>query len=140
MGGLIVRAMIQRTIPDDPDAGGRPDAARAFVDRVFTYATPHGGIEFAVGFGALEKLRDLTGVAGADIFGPARMREYLTWSGTGEARPFDATTMPDDGFPKDRFFCLVGTNSGRLRRGDGPVDAGPSAPAATGSSRSTTRT
>lgn len=111
MGGLIVRSMIQRTIPDDPDAGGRPDAARAFVDRVFTYATPHGGIEFAVGFGALEKLRDLTGLAGADIFGPERMREYLTWSGTRRRDPFEATEMPDDGFPKERFFCLVGTNA-----------------------------
>ncbi|WP_028046409.1 triacylglycerol lipase [Cellulomonas sp. URHE0023] len=111
MGGLVVRSMIQRTIPDDPDVGGRPDAATAFVDRVFTYATPHGGIEFAVGFGALERLRD-TGVAGADIFGPERMHEYLTWSGSRDpAEPFDATRMPDDGFPKDRLFCLVGTNA-----------------------------
>ena len=111
MGGLIVRSMIQRTIPNDPDVGGRPDAATAFVDRAFTYATPHGGIEFAVGFGALERLRDLTDVGGADIFGPERMREYLTWSGTPKDEPFDATTMPDDGFPKDRFFCLVGTDA-----------------------------
>ena len=111
MGGLIVRAMIQKTIPDDPEVGGRPDAARAFVDRVFTYATPHGGIEFAVGFGALEKLRDLTGLAGADIFGPARMREYLTPGKVSTKSPFDATEMPDDGFPKDRFFCLVGTDA-----------------------------
>ena len=111
MGGLIVRSMIQQTIPNDPDVGGSADAAKAFVDRVFTYATPHGGIEFSVGFGALEKLRDVTGVSGADMFGPARMREYLTWSGTPKRAPFEATEMPDDGFPKDRFFCLVGTNS-----------------------------
>ncbi len=76
MGGLVVRAMLQKTIPDATD--GRPDAATDFVDRVFTYATPHGGIEFSMGFGALEKLRDLTGVAGADIFGPDRMYRYLT--------------------------------------------------------------
>lgn len=111
MGGLIVRSLIQRTIPDDAEVGGRADAATAFVDRVFTYATPHGGIEFSVGFGSLERLRDLTGVAGADIFGPARMREFLSWSGTHEQDAFDATEMPDDGFPKDRFFCLVGTDS-----------------------------
>lgn len=111
MGGLIVRSMIQKVAPEQTD--GSPDAAKAFVDRVFTYATPHGGIEFAIGFGALEKLRDLTGLAGADIFGPARMYQYLTPTASTKRRVpdgWDATEMPDDGFPKDRFFCLVGTN------------------------------
>jgi len=111
MGGLIVRSMIQKVAPEQTD--GSPDAAKDFVDRVFTYATPHGGIEFAIGFGALEKLRDLTGLAGADIFGPARMYQYLTPERSTQSRVpdgWDATVMPDDGFPKDRFFCLVGTN------------------------------
>lgn len=111
MGGLIVRSMIQKVAPEKTD--GSPDAAKAFVDRVFTYATPHGGIEFAIGFGALEKLRDLTGLAGADIFGPARMYQYLTPERSTKKRVpdgWDATVMPEDGFPKDRFFCLVGTN------------------------------
>lgn len=112
MGGLVVRAMIQKTIPDVTGAG--PAAATDFVDRVFTYATPHGGIEFSVGFGALEKLRDLTGVAGADMFGPERMYRYLTPEASTQAEApagWDATRMPDDGFPTDRIFCLVGTNS-----------------------------
>jgi len=111
MGGLIVRSMIQKIAPEKTD--GSPDAAKAFVDRVFTYATPHGGIEFAIGFGALEKLRDLTGLAGADIFGPARMYQFLTPERATKKRVpdgWDATVMPDDGFPKERFFCLVGTN------------------------------
>ena len=112
MGGLVVRAMIQKTIPDA--SGGAPDAATDLVDRVFTYATPHGGIEFSMGFGALEKLRDLTGVVGADMFGPARMYQYLTPEAARQAKVptgWDATVMPDDGFPPDRIFCLVGTNS-----------------------------
>ncbi|WP_456789267.1 esterase/lipase family protein [Cellulomonas sp. P5_C5] len=112
MGGLVVRAMIQKTIPDA--TGGAQDAARDHVDRIFTYATPHGGIEFSLGFGVLEKLRDLTGVAGADIFGPERMYRYLTPEASTQPRvpaDWDATTMPADGFPVDRIFCLVGTNS-----------------------------
>jgi len=114
MGGLVVRGMLQRVVPDAPSVGGTLDAATAFVDRVFTYATPHGGIEFAVGFGLLEKLRDAFGVQGADIFGPKRMEEYLTPSTVAlppSAEPFDATRLPDGGFPRDRFFCLVGTNA-----------------------------
>ncbi|MBD8058856.1 alpha/beta hydrolase [Cellulomonas sp. JH27-2] len=110
MGGLVVRSMIQKVAVEDEHLGGRPDAASALVDRVFTYATPHGGIEFAVGFGLLEKVRDLTGIQGADIFGPARMREYLTPSGAVTGA-FDATVMPADGFPHERLFCLVGTDS-----------------------------
>ena len=113
MGGLIVRSLLQRVLPDDPEIGGRLDAGTAVVDRVFTYATPHGGIEF-VGFGLLERIRDLTGIFGADIFGPDRMYEYLTPTkvgGAGSRQDFEATRTPAGGFPLDRFFCLVGTNS-----------------------------
>jgi pimeloyl-ACP methyl ester carboxylesterase len=116
MGGLICRSMIQRVIPDasDPadDPAERLRAATRYVARVFTYATPHGGIEFAVGGGLLEKVRDLTGFQGADIFGPGRMYEYLTPAlpDVPERKDFDATTMPAGGFPLDDLFCLVGTN------------------------------
>jgi hypothetical protein len=112
MGGLIVRCMVQRVIPNDPDAGGRLDAGTDFVERIFTYATPHGGIEFAVGGGLLERFRDLTDVQGADIFGPDRMYEYLTpdFDGVADRDNFRPNIMPDNGFPVQRMFCLVGTN------------------------------
>ncbi|QTE28301.1 esterase/lipase family protein [Pengzhenrongella sicca] len=113
MGGLIVRSLLQRVLPDDPELGGRLDAGTALVDRVFTYASPHGGIEF-VGFGLLERIRDLTGIFGADIFGPDRMHEYLTPTRVEGAPPrkdFVGTQLPAGGFPLDRFFCLVGTNA-----------------------------
>ncbi|AEI12188.1 esterase/lipase family protein [Cellulomonas gilvus] len=119
MGGLVVRGMLQRVIPDDEAVGGTLDAAAAFVDRVFTYATPHGGIEFAVGFGLLEKARDLLGVQGADIFGPRRMREYLSPTRVPVREEFDAQRLPAGGFPLDRFFCLVGTNAGDYTSGLG---------------------
>jgi hypothetical protein len=113
MGGLIVRSLLQRVVPDDERFGGTLDAATALVDRVFTYASPHGGIEF-VGFGLLEKVRDLTGVLGTDIFGPDRMFEYLTPArvpGAADRDGFRPAAIPAGGFPLDRVFCLVGTNS-----------------------------
>lgn len=112
MGGLIARSMVQRVIPDDADAGGRLDAATQFIERIFTYATPHGGIEFALGGGSLEAFRDLTNVQGGDIFGPDRMYGYLTpgLDGVTDRESFQPTVMPDNGFPVQRIFCLVGTN------------------------------
>ncbi len=113
MGGLICRCLIQKVIPDlaSEQASGR--SATDYVDRLFTYATPHGGIEFDIGFGLLEKVRDTFGIAGADIFGPARMWEYLN---PGDPGPVPAgwqpREMPDDAFPKDRIFTLIGTNPG----------------------------
>ena len=109
MGGLICRSMIQRVLPD---AGRR---AADPVDRLFTYGTPHGGIEFDVGFGVLEALRDHFGIAGADIFGPQRMYEYLTPTGSRQERPprqWDPRTNPDpENFPGERIFCVIGTNA-----------------------------
>ncbi|TQS46917.1 esterase/lipase family protein [Cryptosporangium phraense] len=107
MGGLICRCLLQKVLPDkglDP---------ADWVDKLFTYATPHGGIAFDVGFGLLERLRDLTGIDGADIFGRDRMYQYLTPAAQRGGRPpagWKPEEMPDDGFPKERVFCLIGTN------------------------------
>ena len=119
MGGLICRSMIQKVIPDARTG----KAASEYVDRFFTYATPHGGIDFSLGFGILEKLRDLLNVNGADIFGPDHMYEYLTplpedqFQLPAEQRKLPPRTddwkseeMPPESFPLDRIFCLVGTN------------------------------
>lgn len=119
MGGLICRSLLQRVIPEETaGTDGRidPAAGKDYVARVFTYATPHGGINFALGFGLFERIRDESGFQGSDIFGPDRMYQYLT---PGVPDPpaalqapdsFKATTMPYDGFPVDRLFCLVGSN------------------------------
>ncbi len=110
MGGLICRSLIQKIIPDQ-----RPDrAATDYVARLFTYATPHGGIEFDVGFGLFERIRDTFGIAGADIFGPRRMYEYLTPANDldpgGPPPGWTPLVIPDEVFPNDQIFCLVGTN------------------------------
>lgn len=113
MGGLICRSMIQKVIPE---IVGKPNGAADYIDRFFTYATPHGGINLAVGFGLLEKVRDLFDIDGAAIFGPDRMHEYLTpippgTTGVGDPPPdWQAAAMPTDCFPPERVFSLVGTN------------------------------
>lgn len=107
MGGLVCRSMIQRVVPD---AGER---AVDHVQGLFTYGTPHGGIEFAVGFGLLEKARDLVDLNGASIFGPDRMYAYLTpraQQNGGPPRGWRPEVMPEEAFPHDRVFCLVGTD------------------------------
>src|SRR3954470_8774827 len=70
MGGLICRSLIQRVIPE---LTGHSNRAADYIQSLFTYATPHNGIEFAVGFGALEKLRDVLVFEEAAVFGRGRM-------------------------------------------------------------------
>ncbi|WP_063726542.1 esterase/lipase family protein [Streptomyces sp. RTd22] len=111
MGGLVCRCLIQKILPDL----GRDPAD--WVGKLFTYGTPHGGITFDAGFGVLERLRDLTGINGADIFGPERMYAYLTPSALldpdGPPDEWDPRAMAPDqpfAFPRERVFCLVGTD------------------------------
>ena len=114
MGGLICRCLIQKVIPEQRSGDGAGRGSRKageYVDRLFTYATPHGGIEFDMGFGLFEKVRDLFGINGADIFGPERMWSYLNPGDPGPVPPdWDPREMPDEAFPKDRIFTLIGTN------------------------------
>ena len=119
MGGLICRSMLQRVIPEyEAGAGaGAGDldlkAGEKYVARLFTYATPHGGIEFDVGGGFLEWLRDTTRFQGSEIFGPERMYEYLTPDALQEADPrerLDGTKLPEERFDPKKIFCLAGSN------------------------------
>jgi pimeloyl-ACP methyl ester carboxylesterase len=108
MGGLICRCLIQKIIPE---GGGH---ALEHIDRLFTYGTPHGGIHFDIGFGMLERLRDAFGIEGADVFGPDRMYAYLTpadqYRSDGPPKGWKANEIPEDAFPSERVFCLIGTN------------------------------
>jgi hypothetical protein len=93
MGGLICRSTIQKVIPESGEK------AANFIDRFFTYATPHGGITFAHGHGILEHLRDLFDPMGSDIFGPDHMYAYLTpvkdQAKDGPPQGWQARDMPD---------------------------------------------
>ena len=104
MGGLICRCYLQNRAIPDLDGGQSDDWRRRGVDKVFTYGTPHGGIEFRRGLGWLEGLRDFLDPNNAGNFGPGRMRDFLDLA-AGE--PLDSLA---DRFPAERVFCLVGTD------------------------------
>lgn len=88
MGGLICRCMLQKLSPGDRR-----------IDKVFTYATPHGGIDVR-GIGNVPGF----GFNQSDTFNEGRMREYL-------ALPESVPVNSLNGcFPEERFFSLVGTN------------------------------
>ncbi len=138
MGGLICRCYLQnlcrrgardayegaaefRQASRDLELERLP--AETLVAKVFTYATPHNGIDVAghnvPDFGGLDRLH-------ARNFNRKYMREYLALS--DEDVPVNSL---DDAFPVDRFFCFVGTNYrdynaffGLAKKGTGPMSDG----------------
>lgn len=107
MGGLVCRSLIQKIYPD------HGEKAEDYIDKLFTYGTPHGGIYFQVGGGLIEGIRDTLRWNNADDFGPQRMYEYFTPKDklTPKVPPnFDVQSL-DNTFSPDRVFCIVGTNA-----------------------------
>jgi hypothetical protein len=100
MGGLICRTFLQ-----NPEAG-TPEAKK-LVDKVFTYATPHNGIDMAL----LGNVPGFFSRNNANNFNRSVMAQYLGLAKT--AREAGKLARVDDlagGFDPQRFFCLVGTN------------------------------
>ena len=92
MGGLICRAFLQ-----NPKFGS--DEARSSVDKLFTYATPHNGIDMRI-------VRNVPGwLSFGDVnnFNRERMAEYL------DVPKGDDVSIVKN-FPPERIFNLVGTN------------------------------
>jgi PGAP1-like protein len=116
MGGLICRSMIQKIYLDNNQR------AEDDIDKIFTYATPHGGILFDVGGGLLDKIRDQVTWNNVDDFGPQRMYEYLTPHALKKqekiTNDFDSQSL-NNAFPTDRFFSLIGTNAHDYEAGSG---------------------
>ncbi len=102
MGGLVVRCYLQNIVKSISD----PIA----VDKVFTYATPHGGIDFRL-IGNVPRFLQFNNV---DNFNEGRIREYLKI--TNDSIPVHSL---NGAFPPERFFCLVGTNSRDYTAGGG---------------------
>jgi len=136
MGGLVCRCYLQNicrhgaadayeTAAETADANRTLELERlpadSLVDKVFTYATPHNGIDVAgrnvPDLGALDALH-------VRNFNRKYMREYLHL-------PEGSENSLGGAFPADRFFCLVGTNYrdysaffGLSRKGTGPMSDG----------------
>lgn len=92
MGGLICRAFLQ-----NQKLGSA--AARGAVDKLFTYATPHNGIDMRI-------VRNVPGwLSFGDInnFNREKMAEYLN-----VPKGDDVSDVRN--FPPERIFNLVGTN------------------------------
>jgi hypothetical protein len=107
MGGLIVRCLLQNLSPGDPR-----------VDKVFTYATPHGGIDLRW----IGNVPSFLQYHNTENFSEKRMRKYLKIS--DKKKPVHSL---EDKFPRERFFCLVGTNYkdyGAAQHAVGPMSDG----------------
>lgn len=93
MGGLVCRCFLQN------DAISTPEE-REMVSKVFTYATPHNGIEMA-GF----NVPSVLGLWDMNNFNRKEMANYL-----GLADTLKRVDSLDGKFDPARFFCFVGTN------------------------------
>lgn len=97
MGGLVCRAFLQN--PEYGDA-----KTRALVDKVFTYATPHNGIDV----GGIN-VPDWLSLYGMNTFNRNEIAKQLALKKTD--RDGDAVDTITN-FDYDRVFNLVGTNPG----------------------------
>ncbi len=92
MGGLVCRAFLQNTKLGSQEA-------RTAVDKLFTYATPHNGIDMRI-------VRNVPGwLSFGDVnnFNRDRMAKYF-----GLPNGDDVSIVKN--FPPDRIFNLIGTN------------------------------
>ncbi len=92
MGGLVCRAFLQ-----NPKLG-KPEA-RAAVDKLFTYATPHNGIDMRI----VRNVPAWLSFGDVNNFNRERMAGYL-----GLPKSDDVSVVKN--FPPERVFNLVGTN------------------------------
>jgi hypothetical protein len=98
MGGLICRALLQNKSLDK-------NGAAKHVDKFFTFATPHNGIDFGdVNVPAWLGLNDIN-----NFNRSKRMCKYLDLQ--DEFRKHKRVDLiPEARFPSRRVFCMVGTN------------------------------
>jgi hypothetical protein len=97
MGGLVCRAFLQNPALDKAKA-------RQYVDKVFTYATPHNGIDM-LGI----NIPDWLSLNDIDNFNRKRMAEYLDIEDLYK-KSKQVNWLPEKAFSPERFFCLIGTN------------------------------
>lgn len=106
MGGLVCRAFLQNPALGD-------EAARQCVDKFFTYATPHNGIDLA-GINVPKWLS----IDDMNNFNRDRMAQYLNVKALYD-KSKRVDWLPETVFPSHRCFCMVGSN-----RADYDVAAG----------------
>jgi hypothetical protein len=98
MGGLVCRTFLQNAECD-------PENTRDTVDKFFTYATPHNGIDL----GGVNVPTWLTKLE-IDNFNRERMAEYLALDKTLYASQKRVDYLPAEALHPSRVFCLIGSN------------------------------
>ncbi len=97
MGGLVCRGLLQNPKLDKKNS-------RQYVDKFFTYATPHDGIEMAgINVPSWLSLADMHN------FNRDTMARYLDLKKAYE-KTGNVDWIPEDQFSPERVFCMVGTN------------------------------
>ena len=97
MGGLICRALLQNP---DLDVHG----AAKHVDKLFTYATPHNGIDVGN-----VNVPQWLGMNDVNNFNRSRMSKFLALEKAFKDHK-RVDLIPEARFPSRRVFCMVGTN------------------------------
>ncbi|MDR2876218.1 MAG: hypothetical protein LBV44_09900 [Methylobacillus sp.] len=97
MGGLVCRCFLQNS------KAGLAEA-RQLVDKVFTYGTPHNGIDVSM-LGFSFNVPSWFGAFDANNFSRTEMRNYLELP-----KDCERVDSLNGCFDPARFFCLVGTD------------------------------
>lgn len=97
MGGLVCRAFLQNPALDKAKA-------RRHVDKLFTYATPHNGIDMG-------GMNVPSWLSASDLnnFNRERMAAYLDMKALHK-KTKRVDWVPEKAFPSEKVFCLIGTN------------------------------
>ncbi len=134
MGGLVCRCYLQNIC-----VKGTGDTKRdkqleltgqvdSYVDKVFTYATPHNGIDMlGINVPGIKQLDPVH----VRNFNRDAIRDYLNLPKKGKRGYSEQVNLLNGAFDPERFFCLVGTNYrdytaffGLSRRATGPFSDG----------------
>ncbi|WP_225773413.1 GPI inositol-deacylase [Pseudomonas sp. Marseille-Q5115] len=99
MGGLVARAFLQ-----NPNLGS--SEARKAVDKLFTYATPHNGIDLRI----VRNVPAWATFGDANNFNRDRMADYFAIPPEQLLPPNEPQVSVLTNFPAERVFNLVGTN------------------------------
>jgi hypothetical protein len=134
MGGLVVRSFLQNLDLGKPEERADLAAARGLVDKVFTYATPHNGIDMAL----LGNVPAWLSLYGMNTFNRDKLAEFLGL--TMEQRDNGSVDVVTN-FDATRLFNLVGTDPGdyKVAAGLSSAAVGPASDGLVRISNATTR-
>ncbi|WP_219096686.1 triacylglycerol lipase [Pseudomonas sp. UMAB-40] len=111
MGGLVARAFLQSIDSDFEEA-------RRTVNKLFTFATPHNGID-VLGLNVPSWLTDDQ----KNTFNRDIMARYLNLQDISHKFKGRVDLIPEGALKPERIFCMVGTNRGDYEVAQGVVRA-----------------